>query len=99
MLFRSGGSKRMLREAFAGDLPEAVFRRRKMGFAVPIGEWFRKGLRPMLHDLLMGANSFALQHFNMPVVLRLLSEHEQGRRDHTQRLYALLMLELWWQNR
>ena len=90
-----GGPKRMLREAFSTDLPEWVFRRRKMGFAVPIGDWFRGELREMLHDHLFAADSFASGHFAPWVVERLVSEHSAGR-DHSQRLYALLMLELWW---
>jgi asparagine synthase (glutamine-hydrolysing) len=91
-----GGAKRMLREAFAGDLPAWVFKRKKMGFAVPIGDWFRGELRPMLRDHLFAADSFASGHFNLQVVQRLVDEHEQNRVDHSQRLYALLMLELWW---
>ena len=91
-----GGPKRMLREAFADRLPAWVFKRKKMGFAVPIGEWFRGELRPMLHDHLFAADSFAASHFNAPVVRRLVDEHETQRTDHSQRLYALLMLELWW---
>src|SRR5206468_7548112 len=91
-----GGPKRMLREAFAKDLPDFVFKRKKMGFAVPIGEWFRGELRAMLRDNLFAAGSFGRQHFNMKVVERLVEEHEQQRVDHSQRLYALLMLELWW---
>jgi asparagine synthase (glutamine-hydrolysing) len=91
-----GGPKRMLREAFAQDLPAWVFRRKKMGFAVPIGDWFRGELRPMLRDHLFAANSFASTHFNRPVVERLVDEHERQWADHSQRLYALLMLELWW---
>jgi asparagine synthase (glutamine-hydrolysing) len=91
-----GGPKRMLREAFAADLPAWVFKRKKMGFAVPIGQWFRDSLRPMLHDHLFATNSFANSHFNIPTVRRLVEEHESQRVDHSQRLYALLMLELWW---
>ncbi|MBC8106476.1 MAG: asparagine synthase (glutamine-hydrolyzing) [Anaerolineae bacterium] len=94
-----GGPKRMLREAFAHELPGFVFKRKKMGFAVPIGEWFRGELRPMLRDHLFASDSFAKQHFNMKVVERLVDEHEQSRVDHSQRLYALLMLELWWNTR
>jgi asparagine synthase (glutamine-hydrolysing) len=90
-----GGPKRMLREAFAADLPDFVFKRRKMGFAVPIGDWFRGELRPMLRDHLFAADSFARQHFDVATVERLVEEHEQSRVDHSQRLYALLMLELW----
>jgi asparagine synthase (glutamine-hydrolysing) len=93
-----GGPKRMLREAFAKDLPDFVFKRKKMGFAVPIGEWIRGELRPMLHDHLFAADSFASAHFNRNVVERLVAEHQEERVDHSQRLYALLMLELWWRN-
>ncbi|HEX2972726.1 MAG TPA: asparagine synthase (glutamine-hydrolyzing) [Tepidisphaeraceae bacterium] len=91
-----GGPKRMLREAFAADLPDFVFKRRKMGFAVPIGDWFRDSLRPMLHDLLFASDSFAADHFRRPFIQQLIADHEQFRADHSQRLYALLMLELWW---
>ena len=91
-----GGPKRMLREAFAADLPAWVFTRRKMGFAVPVGEWFRGPLRDMLRDNLFAADSFAASHFNVAVVRKLVEDHESGRADHGQRLYALLMLELWW---
>jgi asparagine synthase (glutamine-hydrolysing) len=92
----SGGPKRMLREAFAKDLPAWVFKRKKMGFAVPIGEWFRGELRPMLRETLFSSDAFGRTHFDMKVVERLVEEHEQERVDHSQRLYALLMLELWW---
>jgi asparagine synthase (glutamine-hydrolysing) len=91
-----GGPKRMLREAFAEDLPAWVFKRKKMGFAVPIGEWFRGELRGMLRDTLFSSAAFGRMHFDMKVVERLVEEHEQERVDHSQRLYALLMLELWW---
>jgi asparagine synthase (glutamine-hydrolysing) len=94
-----GGPKRMLREAFAADLPEFVFRRKKMGFAVPIGQWLRESLRPMLYDLLTASDSFAAGHFQMPIVRRIMDDHTSGKTDHSQRLYALLMLELWWRQR
>ena len=94
----AGGSKRMLRQAFAQDLPSWVFQRQKMGFAVPIGDWFRGELREMLHDYLFAKDSFAAEHFAPWVIERIISEHMNGRRDHSQRLYALLMLELWWRS-
>jgi asparagine synthase (glutamine-hydrolysing) len=91
-----GGAKRMLREAFEHDLPDFVFKRKKMGFAVPIGEWFRRELKPMLRDHLFASDSFAKQRFNVNAVEHLVDEHERMQVDHSQRLYALLMLELWW---
>jgi len=90
-----GGKKRLLREAFCAHLPAEVFTRRKMGFAVPVGEWFRGSLRSMLVDSLTRDNGFCATHFHMPTVRQMLDEHLASRRDHTHRLYALLMLELW----
>ena len=91
------GKKPLLREAFAMDLPRQVFRRPKMGFAVPIGEWFRGSLRSMLRDSLFASDSFASNHFNRSTIERLIDEHETESADHSQRLYGLLMLELWHQ--
>jgi asparagine synthase (glutamine-hydrolysing) len=93
-----GGPKRMLRQSFAADLPDFVFRRRKMGFAVPIGAWLRTSMRPMLHDLLEASDSFAASHFNTPILKRMMSDHDSHRADYSQPLYALMMLELWWRS-
>src|SRR5262249_3469278 len=92
----AGGGKRMLREAFADDLPATVFTRPKMGFAVPIGQWLREDLAGMLRGLLFAADSFAGANFDRQFVRRLVDDHHSSRADHSQRLYALLMLELWW---
>jgi asparagine synthase (glutamine-hydrolysing) len=90
-----GGPKRMLREAFADELPAFVFKRKKMGFAVPIGEWFRGELRQMLRDCLFAGDGFCATYLRMPTVRRLVEEHEARRVDHSQRLYVLLMAQLW----
>jgi asparagine synthase (glutamine-hydrolysing) len=66
-----------------------------MGFAVPIGAWFSGQLRPMLHDLLFAGDSFAAVHFQPGVIEQMVNEHHECRVDHSQRLYALVMLELW----
>jgi asparagine synthase (glutamine-hydrolysing) len=90
-----GGPKRPLRLAFAADLPSWVFRRKKMGFAVPIGQWLRASLRPMLHDLLFSTDSISVGLFGRPALDAMVSDHQAKKQDHSQRLYALLMLELW----
>ncbi len=90
----AGGGKRVLRHAFSTELPESVFDRPKMGFAVPIGQWFRTSLREMLVDHLLSADSFCQKHFQKPVIDHLIEQHLSSRADHSQRLYSLLMLEL-----
>jgi asparagine synthase (glutamine-hydrolysing) len=87
--------KRLLREAFARDLPPTVFRRKKMGFAIPIGDWLCTSLRPMLNDLLFAQDSFASNHLQLRAVRELVDDHQNQKADHGPRLYALLMLELW----
>lgn len=89
------GGKTLLRYAFAKDLPAGHFDRPKMGFAVPIGEWLRKDLRPMLEDHVKRQASFSRAHFDMQYLERLIAEHVAGTRDHSQRLYAILVLEIW----
>ena len=59
-------------------------------------EWLRGDLRPLLHDTVGASDSFAAKHFHRPTIDRLIAQHESEQADHSQRLYALLMLELWW---
>jgi asparagine synthase (glutamine-hydrolysing) len=70
-----------------------------MGFAVPIGQWLRESLRPMMEDLLSARDSFASEHFEGKVLRGMIDDHCAGQTDHSQRLYALIMLELWWRQR
>lgn len=97
LLDRAGG-KRLLRDAFSRSLPQSVFRRPKMGFAVPIGSWFRTSLREMLIDSLERQDGFCRTHFSFSPIAAMLDAHLSGRADHSHRLYALLMLELWWRD-
>jgi asparagine synthase (glutamine-hydrolysing) len=94
-----GGKKGVLKRAFGGDLPRAVFARRKMGFAVPIGEWFRGELREMLRSLVLSADGFGVGRFGKPALEAIVVDHESRQVDHSQRLFALLMLELWHRGR
>jgi asparagine synthase (glutamine-hydrolysing) len=86
---RSG--KVALRRAFAADLPPETASRRKTGFGVPLGRWFREDLRDLARETLAADRGW----FRPDEVRRLLDEHEQGRADHGHRLWCLLMLELW----
>ncbi len=91
---RGGRGKEALRRAFAVDLPPPIVERRKAGFGVPLSDWFRGELREMAGDLLLeGARRRG--QLRPQAVERLLEEHLSGRVDHGQRLWCLLMLELW----
>ena len=89
------GGKRILRRAVADLLPSAILKRRKQGFGVPISRWFRGELGPLLRDNLLTTGARSLAFLRKDAIERLIKEHDSGARDHGNRLWALLMLELW----
>ena len=72
--------------------------RPKMGFGVPIDRWFRGELKDELRAVLLDPVALGRGLFRPEAVAALIDEHVQGRRDHAYRLWALLMLELWFRN-
>jgi asparagine synthase (glutamine-hydrolysing) len=94
---RSGRSKFVLKQAFSELLPKEVRKRSKMGFGVPISRWFRDELRHELRDVLLDPVCLNRGLFRPEAVRNLLDEHQSGTREHSFRLWALLMLELWFQ--
>ncbi len=88
---RGRTGKVALRRAFAAELPPSVAERRKTGFGVPLGRWFREDLREVARETLGSDRGW----FRPAEMQRLLDEHERGRADHGHRLWCLLMLELW----
>jgi asparagine synthase (glutamine-hydrolysing) len=94
---RGKQGKRILRETFADLIPSSIARRPKMGFGVPLDHWFRNELRPLLHDTLLSERSLSRGYFRPETVRQLIDEHVTGRWDHSYRLWALLVLELWQQ--
>jgi asparagine synthase (glutamine-hydrolysing) len=93
-LRRFGETKRVFKQAFADLLPPAIRARGKMGFGVPLGAWFRTDLADYLHDH-FGDGAKVWQWLDRARVRRLLDEHQRGTRDHGQKLWALLTLEIW----
>ena len=88
-------SKYLLKEAFKGILPEMILNRRKEGFSIPIKSWMKEELRPMLLDFLSPAMLQKTGYFEPRHVKRLIDEHLQGRENHSHRLWALLMFQMW----
>ena len=92
---RNGRGKDILIDALADRLPPELLNRPKMGFAVPIAEWFRGPLRPMLRDHLESQRFFARGIVSPSFVRTMITEHESRRRNNTTWLWSLLMLEMW----
>ncbi len=95
---RGGRSKVVLKDAFADLLPPEIRRRPKMGFGVPIDRWFRGELKDELRAVLLDPVALNRGLFRPEAVESLIDEHLTSRRDHAYRLWALLMLELWFRH-
>jgi asparagine synthase (glutamine-hydrolysing) len=91
----SGEKKIVLKKSLRGLLPDAVLDRPKMGFGAPITVWFRRDLREMAHDLLLSRRALERGYFQVKGVERLLAEHCTMEEDHSEKLWDLLVLELW----
>jgi len=94
---RGRTTKWILREAMTQLLPRAILERPKVGFRVPVNEWFRGPMRDYLYDHLTGANSLTRHYYHAEKLQGVLKEHVSGRQNHEKLLWGLINLEIWHQ--
>ena len=87
--------KHILKQLAFRLMPRELLDRPKQGFGVPIGHWFRGSMRDVFGDVLRSQEARHRGYFNAPFVDRILEEHLAGRRDHSLRLWQLVVFELW----
>jgi asparagine synthase (glutamine-hydrolysing) len=88
-------SKYLLKKVLRKLLPSENLKRRKMGFGVPVGHWFRGKMQPFLREVLLSEKALRRGLFRPEEVRHLIELHVRGERDYSQQLWTLLMLELW----
>jgi asparagine synthase (glutamine-hydrolysing) len=86
------GAKPLLRDALRLELPDELVDRPKMGFGVPVGEWMRDGLRPLVEDLLLGRRD---REYDARTARRVIEGHLSGQHDAAHQVWTLLVFELW----
>ena len=92
---RRNSTKWILREAMKRLLPANILNRPKVGFRVPVNEWFRGPMRDFLYDHLTGPDSKTCDYYQRESLERILKEHVNGRHNHEKLLWTLLNLEIW----
>jgi asparagine synthase (glutamine-hydrolysing) len=92
---RGRRGKWILKEVARRYLPAEIVDRPKLGFSVPLDAWFRGHLREFSRDLLTGPNSFVGSWMNRAAVMRIIEDHQSGRRSEEARIWTLLGLEVW----
>ena len=89
-------TKWILRQSARTLIPKAILERPKVGFRVPVNEWFQGTLRDYLFDHLDGSASRTRAWYRPDTLRQVLNEHAQGRQNHEKLLWTLLNLELWY---
>lgn len=90
-------TKSLLKKVAARLVPKEVVYRRKMGFGVPIGKWFRGEMKDFLRGVLLSEKSLNRGIARREIIERYVREHTEAERDHSFQIWTLLMLELWFQ--
>jgi len=88
-------TKKALKDAMRPWLPDRILDRRKMGFGVPIGDWFRGALRELPAEVLLDRRSLDRGYFRPEAVRSIIDRHMSGAEDTSNKIWALLQLELW----
>ena len=88
-------TKRLFREVVKPWVPPAVLARPKAGFGVPLRRWFHEGLLGWAREILADRRTTERGWTRSTEVNLLLTQHQNGTRDHAKRIWALVCLELW----
>ncbi len=86
-------TKHILKKSLEPHLPNDVLYRDKMGFGVPLANWFRGPLKSRLQKSIIEGGLAESGLFNVDYLKTLVSQHQSGVRDHSAVLWSLLMFE------
>lgn len=90
-----GDTKHLLKEAFADVLPEQIRNRSKMGFGMPLHDWFRTSLKTFVGDHLLADGARCHQYLDKAKIHGLVEAHNSGRARNETKLWLMLTMELW----
>ena len=92
---RHGERKYILKEALRDVLPAEILQRRKEGFSIPMKNWLKEDLSPVMHDLLAPERFRRRGWFSPVAVTQLIERHLAGRDNNAHVLFSLMVLERW----
>jgi asparagine synthase (glutamine-hydrolysing) len=98
MKIRGGQGKWILRQVLYDYVPKELIERPKKGFSVPMADWLRGPLRDWAESLLDEKRLRNEGYFQPGIIRRAFAEHLSGKRDHSNRLWSILMFQAWLEN-
>jgi asparagine synthase (glutamine-hydrolysing) len=92
---RDGERKWILKRAMRGVLPDRVLTRKKEGFSIPMKNWLRRELQPLMRSLLSPERIADRGLFDCDEISRMVETHVAGRENHAHTLFPLMVFERW----
>ena len=88
-------SKYILKKIVEDRLPKKILYRKKQGFCVPLAGWLRGDLKEFAGSTILPKSAKIYEYLNRGYVHKLWERHQKGRQDYSNKLWNLIMLELW----
>jgi asparagine synthase (glutamine-hydrolysing) len=88
-------TKYVFKKAMLKILPKEILCKKKKGFSMPIGKWFREDLKEYTEKILFSKELEERGLFNIDYIKELWRKHQQENKDYSVELWILLKLELW----
>ena len=92
---KHGTTKYIFKKAVEPLIGKHLAHRKKQMFTVPVGEWFKTSMLPMVEDLLLSETATSRQLFNVEYVRSIVADHVSGSENYTRQIRALMAVELW----
>lgn len=93
---QKGKTKHILKRAMQGILPDQILSRGKEGFSIPIKNWIKEELNPLMNDALSTDRLKETGLFAVNTVHRMMNEHMTGKENHSHKLWALIVFQRWY---
>lgn len=92
---RSFSRKWQIKQIARNYLPGHIIDRPKVGFSLPLNQWFRGKLRDMCYDRICCRDGLSREIFNQKALKKILDDHVSGRKDNALKIWTLLTLSIW----
>ena len=92
---RHGERKWILKQAMKNVLPDTILNRKKEGFSIPMKNWLRRELQPLMRALLSRDRIARRGLFDPDAVEQMMNDHVDGRENHAHTLFPLMVFERW----
>lgn len=87
--------KYLLKKAVRKWIPEEVIKKKKIGFATPIDNWFQNELKGEVEEKLLSEGSAIRKYLNASVIKKMIEDHAAKREDYKRPLLSFLTFEIW----